>query len=137
MAGVTLVLLSLFFAPFYIRTKVATLPDFLEQRYDRTSRDWLAGISIASAILVHIGYSLVAGGIVIEGMFGIPRTVSNPLESPLGLLTILRSKGLRGRDQGKQLCPCMAGILINSFGVRDIPRYQPFSRNGSRIGDRS
>lgn len=35
MAPFTLIVLSLFFAPFYIRSKVATLPDFLEQRYSR------------------------------------------------------------------------------------------------------
>lgn len=35
MAGFTLVLLSLFFAPFYIRSKVATLPDFVEKCYSR------------------------------------------------------------------------------------------------------
>ena len=39
MAGFTLILLSLFFVPFYIRAKVATLPDFLEKRYCRECRD--------------------------------------------------------------------------------------------------
>ncbi|MGF7232225.1 sodium:solute symporter family transporter, partial [Arachidicoccus sp.] len=42
MAAFTLILLALFFAPFYIKSGVATLPDFLERRYDRSSRDWLA-----------------------------------------------------------------------------------------------
>ena len=32
MAAFTLMALALFFAPFYIRSKVATLPDFLEKR---------------------------------------------------------------------------------------------------------
>ena len=35
MAAFTLIVLSLFFAPFYIRSRVATLPDFLEKRYSR------------------------------------------------------------------------------------------------------
>src|SRR5688572_3999140 len=37
MATFTLILLALFFSPFYIRSGVATLPDFLEKRYDRSS----------------------------------------------------------------------------------------------------
>ena len=45
MAGFTLILLSLFFVPFYMRAKVATLPDFLEKRYSSECRDWLAGRS--------------------------------------------------------------------------------------------
>jgi SSS family solute:Na+ symporter len=71
MAGVTLVLLALFFVPFYIKSGVATLPDFLERRYDRSSRDWLAVISVVSAIIIHIAFSMLAGGIVLKTLFGL------------------------------------------------------------------
>lgn len=76
MSGLVLIILSIFFAPFFLRSKVATLPDFLELRFSRASRDWVAGLSIATAILVHIGFSLVTGAIVMEGMFGFDRTFS-------------------------------------------------------------
>jgi len=66
MAGFTLVILSLFFAPFYIRAGVSTLPDFLERRYSRGSRDFLAVLCVFSAVVVHIGFSLFTGAIVIE-----------------------------------------------------------------------
>jgi len=71
MAAFTLIILSLFFAPFYIRSKVTTLPDFLEKRYSRPCRDWLAFISIISAIFLHISFSLYAGAVVLKGLFGI------------------------------------------------------------------
>ena len=67
MAAFTLVILAWFFAPFYIRSGVATLPDFMERRFSRGSRDYLALLSIFSAIVVHIGFSLYTGTIVIEG----------------------------------------------------------------------
>jgi SSS family solute:Na+ symporter len=70
MAIFTLVALSLFFAPFYIRSRVATLPDFLEKRYNRACRDWLAVISIISAVFIHIGFSLYTGAVVLRGLFG-------------------------------------------------------------------
>ncbi len=73
MAGFTLVLLSLFFVPFYIRAKVATLPDFLEQRYCRACRDWLAVISMVAAIVFHIAFPLSSGWIVLHGVFGIEK----------------------------------------------------------------
>ncbi len=76
MAPFTLIILALFFAPFYIRAKVATLPDFLERRYSKASRNWLSGLSIISAIFIHIGFSLYAGAIVLEGLFGIPMMTS-------------------------------------------------------------
>jgi solute:Na+ symporter, SSS family len=71
MAGFTLIALALFFAPFYFRARVATLPDFLEKRFDRGCRDWLALLSIVSAVFIHIGFSLYAGAVVLQGLFGI------------------------------------------------------------------
>jgi SSS family solute:Na+ symporter len=70
MASFTLIILALFFVPFYMKSRVTTLPDFLEKRYDRASRDWLAFVSVLSAIIIHIAFSLLAGGIVLETLFG-------------------------------------------------------------------
>jgi len=90
MAAFTLIILALFFAPFYLRAKVATLPDFLEKRYSRPCRDWLALLSIISAIFIHIGFSLYAGAVVLEGMFGIGIMTSIVSVAALtGLYTII------------------------------------------------
>jgi len=90
MAPFTLIVLALFFAPFYIRSGVATLPDFLEKRYSRASRDWLAVLSIVSAIFIHIGFSLYTGAVVLEGMFGVPILYSIIVVACLtGLYTII------------------------------------------------
>jgi len=72
MAGFTLILLSLFFAPLYLRSRVPTLPDYLERRFDRRSRDWLAFISIISAIVIHIGVALYTAAWVLRGLLNIP-----------------------------------------------------------------
>ena len=77
MAAFTLVILSLFFAPFYLRSNVTTLPDFMEKRFSRGSRDYLALLSIFSAIVVHIGFSLHTGAIVLEGTV-LQNFVANP-----------------------------------------------------------
>ena len=70
MAVFTLIILGVFFAPFYIRSKVTTLPDFLEKRYSRSSRDWLAVMSVVSAVTIHISFALFTGALVLKGMFG-------------------------------------------------------------------
>ena len=75
MAGFTLILLSLFFVPFYIRARVATLPDFLEKRYCRECRDWLAVVSMVAAIIFHIAFPLASGWLVLHGIFGINKWV--------------------------------------------------------------
>lgn len=90
MAPFTLIALSLFFAPLYFRSKVATLPDFLERRYSRGCRDWLAGMSIVSAIVIHIGFTLYTGGVVLQGLFGIPIMTSIVVAAVLtGIYTIV------------------------------------------------
>jgi SSS family solute:Na+ symporter len=90
MAPFTLICLALFFAPFYLRSGVTTLPDFLEKRYSRASRNWLALLSMISAIFIHIGFSLYTGALVLNKMFGIDTMQSVIAISLLtGLYTIV------------------------------------------------
>jgi SSS family solute:Na+ symporter len=75
LAAYTLIVLSLFFVPFYMRAKVATLPDFLEKRYCTECRDWLAGLSMLTAIIFNIAFPLSTGWLVLHGVFGIDKWV--------------------------------------------------------------
>jgi len=72
MAGFTLILLSLFFAPLYLRSRVPTLPDFLERRFNRPCRDVLAIVSLFSAIVIHMGVALYTAAWVLRGILGLP-----------------------------------------------------------------
>ncbi len=71
MACPTLILLSLVFAPFYFRSRISTLPEFLERRYSPACRSFLAFMGILAALFIHIGMSLYAGATVFEQFFGI------------------------------------------------------------------
>jgi SSS family solute:Na+ symporter len=75
-AAFTLVLLSLVFAPFYFRSRIATLPEFLERRYSPASRSILAFMAILAALFIHIGMSLYAGAVVFRQFFGISVNLS-------------------------------------------------------------
>jgi solute:Na+ symporter, SSS family len=76
MAAFSLILLSLVFAPFYFRSRVATLPEFLEKRYSPLSRSILAVMAIMAALFIHIGMSLYAGAVVFQQFFGIRVDIS-------------------------------------------------------------
>jgi SSS family solute:Na+ symporter len=71
MAAFLLIILGLIFAPFYFKTKISTLPEYLERRYGPYTRSFLAFIALMSALFGHIGVSLYAGAIVFENFFGI------------------------------------------------------------------
>mgnify|MGYP001035151184 CR=1 FL=1 len=90
MASFTLILLGLIFAPFYFKSKIKTLPEFLEKRFNGSVRSFLAFMGIVGALFVHIGMSLYAGAVVFETFFGINVYVSIILISVLtGIYTIL------------------------------------------------
>ena len=76
MATFLLIILALFFAPFYFKNKISTLPEFLEKRYGPRSRSFFAFIVIITALFSHIGISLYAGAVVMKTFFGINIMVS-------------------------------------------------------------
>ena len=113
MAAFTLIILALFFVPFYLRSNVATLPDFLEKRYNRACRDWLAIISVISAVIIHIAFSFLAGGIVLKTLFGVNMYVSVIMIALLtGVYTIIG--GLRAVviTESIQTIVLLAGAII-------------------------
>jgi solute:Na+ symporter, SSS family len=71
LAAFVLLLLGWVFAPFYLRSGVYTMPEFLERRYSPAARWYLAGISIAGYVLTKISVTIFAGGIVFEALLGI------------------------------------------------------------------
>jgi SSS family solute:Na+ symporter len=90
MAPFLLIVLALFFAPFYLKSRIATLPDFLEKRYCGTCRNLLAILSILSAVFIHIGFTLYAGALVIKTLFGIPIMTSIVVSAVLtGIYTVV------------------------------------------------
>lgn len=72
MATFCLIILSLVFVPFYLKSNIDTLPEFLERRYSVAPRMIMAFITIVSALLIHIGVSIYAGAMVFLYFFGIP-----------------------------------------------------------------
>lgn len=86
LAGVTLIILALIFAPYYFKSKIQTLPEFLERRYDSRSRTVFAFIAILSALFVHIGMSMYAGAIIFNRFFGMSITLSISLISIITLV---------------------------------------------------
>lgn len=66
LAPFLLILLGLVFAPFYFRSKISTLPEYIEGRYGPTSRTVLAVMAVIGALFIHIGVTLYAGAVVFQ-----------------------------------------------------------------------
>lgn len=64
-------LLGWVFLPFYARSGVFTMPEFLEKRFDSRSRWILSIFSIIAYVLTKISVTIYAGGIVVSALLGI------------------------------------------------------------------
>ena len=71
LASLILLLLGWLFVPFYLRSGVYTMPEFLERRYGPEARWYLALISIVGYVLTKISVTIAAGGIVFEALMGL------------------------------------------------------------------
>ena len=64
-------LLGWVFVPFYMRSRVFTMPEFLERRYGPASRWLLSVTTLIAYVLTKISVTIYAGGIVFQTMMGI------------------------------------------------------------------
>lgn len=71
LASIILLFLGWVFVPFYLKSGVFTMPEFLERRYSTASRNYLSIVSIFAYIITKISVTIFAGAIVLEVMIGI------------------------------------------------------------------
>ena len=69
--GWMILILGWVFVPFYSRSMVYTMPEFLEKRYNSQSRTILSMISLISYVLTKVAVTVYAGGLVFQQVFGI------------------------------------------------------------------
>jgi SSS family solute:Na+ symporter len=70
LAILILLLLGWVFTPFYLRSGVFTVPEFLERGYGSASRYYLSLVSIVAYVLTKISIALYAGGILLNAVVG-------------------------------------------------------------------
>lgn len=69
MASIVLVFFAIFVLPIYLRSRVYTMPEFLERRFDVRSRYYFSGLTLVGNILIDTAGSLYAGGILLLLIF--------------------------------------------------------------------
>ena len=70
LACLIVLLLGWLFTPFYLKTGVFTMPEFLEKRFNNSARWYLSIVSIIAYVLTKISISLYAGGILLNALVG-------------------------------------------------------------------
>jgi SSS family solute:Na+ symporter len=124
-----LLILGWVMVPFYMRSKVFTMPEFLERRFSPTARWVLSLISLVAYVLTKIAVGIFAGGIVFSVL--LPNIKFMGLDSfwigsilvvvLTGLYTVLG--GLRAvayNDVIQTVILAVGSVLVTIFGLRAL-----------------
>lgn len=66
-----ILLLGWVFVPFYMRSMVFTMPEFLEKRYSPTARWFLSLVTLVGYVLTKVSVTVYAGAVVFQVLMGI------------------------------------------------------------------
>ena len=69
-AALVLILFAIFILPSFLRAKISTVPEFLEERYDVRSRRAFSLFTILAILFIDTAGALYAGGLVISNVTG-------------------------------------------------------------------
>ncbi|MEM9920853.1 MAG: sodium:solute symporter [Bacteroidota bacterium] len=69
MSALPLLIAAIIFVPLYLRSRITTIPEFLEMRFDARSRNFFSGITIFMSVVVEMSGGLYAGALVLQTFF--------------------------------------------------------------------
>ena len=122
LACLILLLLGWVFVPFYLRSNVFTMPEFLERRFSRSCAVYLAGISILAYVFTKISVHLYAAAIVLERVVGwSPLTAAVILVIATGIYTI--AGGLAAviyTDLVQTLILIFGAVILTVIGMHEV-----------------
>lgn len=69
MAGIVLVFFSIFIAPYFLRSRIYTIPEYLERRFRPAARYYFSALTIISSVFIDTAGTLYAGALVLQFFF--------------------------------------------------------------------
>ncbi|MGF1470439.1 MAG: sodium/solute symporter [Rubrobacteraceae bacterium] len=131
MTSVILVIFMFFLLPFYLRSEVFTLPEFLNNRFDVRSRLTFAGFNLFANMFIDMAAALYAGGVVIRVLFPVI-----PLWVDIAVLAILAAVytifgGLGAvmiSDSIQASLTLIGGAVVFFIMLARIPSWEAVSR---------
>lgn len=85
-SGITLVFMALIFLPRYLKGGFTTIPEFLEERFDKGTRNLVTGLFLISLAFVTLPIVLYAGGIAMNSLFNVSDMLGISEQSSLFLV---------------------------------------------------
>lgn len=115
-------LLGWLFLPFYFRSNVFTMPEFLEKRFDARSRWFLSVFSLVGYVITKVSVTIYAGGLVVSQLLGIDFwTGALAIVVITGLYTIVGGLKAVVYTEALQTVVLIAGsCVITYLGLQEV-----------------
>jgi SSS family solute:Na+ symporter len=115
MAAATLIIVAIFFIPIYLKNKIFTMPQFLNQRYNGTVAMVMAIFWLLLYIVVNLMSILYLGALAISGISGIDITVCITLLAIFAVFITLGGMKVIGYTDVIQVFVLILGGLVATY----------------------
>ena len=69
LSGIPLIIAAAVFIPLFLKSRITTIPEYLELRYDRRSRLMFSAMTILTSVLIEMAGGLFAGATIMQVFF--------------------------------------------------------------------
>lgn len=124
LAGIILIMLGWVFVPFYLKSGVTTMPEFLERRYSKAARNYLSIVSVLAYIITKISATIFAGAVVFEAI-GLPFWLgAGTLVVATGIYTLFGGlKAVIYTDTMQVFVMIGGALLVTFLGLQALGGY--------------
>ena len=129
LAAFCLLLLGWLFVPFYMKSGVTTMPEFLEKRFSPSARMYLSVVSIVAYVITKISVTIFAGAIVIQSLLGLDFWIGAIIVVVLtGIYTIMGGlKAVVYTDAVQMFLLIGGALLVTIFGLEEVGGWNSLS----------
>ncbi|MEZ4886252.1 MAG: solute:sodium symporter family transporter [Chitinophagales bacterium] len=132
LAAIAMVVTAVFLLPRYLKGGITTVPQFLEERYDKTTKTITSALFLSGYVVVLLPIVLYSGSLAFSTMFDIPEALGISLDASIWLcvwgIGIIGSiyaifgglKAVAVSDTVNAVGLLIGGLMIPVFGLMHI-----------------
>ncbi|MEI2739440.1 MAG: sodium/sugar symporter [Chitinophagaceae bacterium] len=129
MAAATLIIVAIFFIPVYLKNKIYTMPQFLNQRYNGTVAMIMAVFWLLLYVVVNLTSILYLGALAIESISGIDKTLCMYMLAIFAIFITLGGMKVIGYTDVIQVFFLILGGLVTTYIALNLVS-EKFGSNG-------
>jgi solute:Na+ symporter, SSS family len=131
-SGITLVLVALILLPRYLKQGITTIPQFIESRFDKGTREFVTVIFLAGYILNMLPITLYSGAVAMSQIFNIPEMFHISYEQGIWAMVLVCGtmgaiyavfgglKAVAVSDTINGILLVIGGLMVPIFGIMFI-----------------